>query len=499
MKLEFETPYQSLLDTLAAYQLACSTLYTDQATIAPRKGAPRVNEALAILSQKAFEIEHDPETIEWIREYAKRLDPDSYEGKEVALRLKQLDASESIPNDVYGDYVKTRADSETAWHQAKEENDYPMFRPHLQAVVEKTFGLAKYSPKFTGDNLYDVLLDQYEDGLDQKQYDEFFDVIKEELVPLIEKVRNAGQIDTSFLARERDVKVQDEFSADLLQFLQADPQRVYLSTTEHPFTDFFSHNDVRITTHYYPDAFLSAILSTVHEYGHALYSLQNDEGFDKTALHDAIGCAAHESQSRFLENHIGRSEAFWQALYPALVKKFPEFVEVSPKELTRMINASQCSLIRTEADELTYPLHILIRYEIEKMMADGSLDYEKLPQIWADKYEQYLGVRPQTDKEGVLQDMHWSAGNIGYFPTYALGSAYAAQLYEAMAEEIDVDEALRTGHFEAITEWQKENVHKHGASKTMREIVEEVSGKPFDPHIYTDYLKDKYTKLYNLD
>lgn len=499
MKLNFEPFYQELIDTLGAYALAACTIYTDQATIAPRKGASRSNEALAILNSLAFKLEHDPEMYEQIKAYQASLEEGSLERKEVDLRLLDLEETKEVPADFYRKALHTQAEGETCWLEAKEKSDYEMFKPYLKSIVADNLKIISYSPRFNGSNAYDLMLDTYERGMQQKQYDEFFEVIKAELIPLIAKVNAAKPIDTTLVDADYDIDKQREFAKVLLKHLKADPERVYLSETEHPFTNFHSHDDARITTHYYENRFLSAVLSTVHEYGHALYSLQMDPAFDKTKLADAVGCAAHESQSRFLENHIGRTTAFWQLLYPELVEAFPEFKDVSVDELVRQINASQPSLVRTEADELTYPLHILIRYEIEKMMADGSLDYDKLPEIWADKYEEYLGVRPQNDKEGVLQDMHWAGGSIGYFPSYALGSAYAAQLYEKMAEEIDVEKALREDRFEEIRDWLEKNVHHYGASKTMREIVEEVSGKPFDPHIYTNYLKDKYTKLYNLD
>jgi carboxypeptidase Taq len=399
---------------------------------------------------------------------------------------------------LYQEYVKAQADSQTLWHQAKEKSDYALFKPALQKTMELSLKGLQYHPDRETKDAYDILLDQYERGTDQQFYDRFFDVIREDLPPLIAKIKEAKQIDDSFLRQERSIENQEQFAKVLMEILQADPNRVYLSTTEHPFTNFISHDDVRITTHYYPDAFLSAVLSTVHEYGHALYALQADPKFDKTMLMEAIGSAAHETQSRFLENHIGRSESFWQLLYPELVQIFPEFQKISSHDLYRMINVSTPSLIRTEADELTYTLHILIRYEIEKEIANGTADYEKLPELWADKYEQYLGIKPSSDKEGILQDMHWSAGYLGYFPTYALGSAYAAQLYEAMEKEFDVSSAVSNGEIDKVTGWLERNVHRFGASKSMKEIVEEVSGKEFDPKIYTKYLIDKYSRLYRL-
>lgn len=496
--LQFEPFYNEYIRTLDAYQLAFSTIYFEQMTIAPKKGIPYSNEMLSRLSKQAFILENDPETIKKIEDYQKRLPEGSLERKEVDLRLEALNDSKTIPSDVYANYVKVKADSELAWHQAKEQNNYELFKPHLEAIMKETLNILSYSPKYNGDNAYDVLLDQYEKGMTQEKYDAFFQTVKEKLVPLIKKIQTKEQIDDSILHETYDVNRQEVFMNEICKFMKVDPERVFLSTTEHPFTDFFSHDDVRITTHYYPDQFLSAILSTVHEYGHALYGLQMDKDFEGTMLCAAVGSAAHESQSRFLENHIGRSEAFWKANYEQLVNLFPEFKDISVENLVKMINKTECSLIRTEADELTYPLHIMIRYEIEKEIAKGNVNYDTLPELWADKYEEYLGIRPTTYANGILQDMHWSTGYLGYFPTYALGSAYAAQLFATMEKEINVDEVLETHHFEIIQEWLEKNVHHYAASKSMAEIVEEVTHEPFNPDYYTDYLINKYTKLYNL-
>lgn len=497
-KLSFEDFYQDHLEVLNAYRQALSTLYVDQNTVAPKNGARDTNQVMAILSREQFAKEMDPDMIARIEEYEKGLPEGSLEKKEVTRRLQSLHDFQNVPADVYADFIRIRGNSETTWHEAKEKQDYSLFKDDLKKLTDAQLNLITYSDRYEEGKAYDYLLDQYEKGMNQEKYDAFFDVIKEELPPLIEKIRQAKPIDTSALEEEADIRLQDELSHDVLDLLACDPGYVYLSTTEHPFTDFLSGNDVRITTHYYPNMLASAILSTVHEYGHGLFALQTDKAFDKTTLNDP-DMAAHESQSRFLENYVGRSPAFWSRLYPKLQEKFPRFKDIPLDNFMDMLNASVPGLVRTEADELTYPLHILIRYELEKEMAKGTLDFDKLPELWADKYEQYLGVRPANDAEGVLQDMHWSAGNFGYFPTYALGSAYAAQLYEAMKQDFDPEEALAAGDFIKIRDWLKDNVQHYGASKSMAEIVEEVSGKPFDPHIYTDYLKNKYTKLYHLD
>lgn len=500
MSLRFEPFYEEYLKKLAAYSFAQALIYTDQATVAPKKGVPFSSDQMSILGQEEFKLANDPEMVAKIEEYQKRLPEGSLERKEVDMRVNDLAHTKNVPADVYGGFIQARNKAGYIWHEAKEKNDYELFKPYLKDLMSRSIEFMKYSPKYNRNNLYDVFLDAYEPEMTEAKYDAFFDVIKEELVPFIARVQKEGRlIDDSMMSKTFDVKRQEQFMNTIMDYLQVDRDRVALGTTEHPFTNFLSHNDMRITTHYYPDRFLSAILSTVHEYGHALYGLQMDEQFEGTALNTNVGSGAHESQSRFLENHIGRSRAFWQANHDELIRQFPEFKDVSLDELVDQINVSRPGLIRTEADELTYPLHILIRYEIEKDMAEGKIDYDKLPEIWADKYEQYLGVRPHTYSEGVLQDVHWSDGYLGYFPTYALGSAYAAQLYRQMEKEIDVEEALRTGHMETITGWLKENVHHYAGSMTMAEIVEKVSGEPFDPHYYTDYLKEKYSKLYALD
>ena len=499
MTLHFEPFYQDYLNTLAAYNLAITTMYTDQVTCAPKKGIPNSNLAISVLSKEAFQIENNPKTIQKIKEYFLRLEDGSLEKMEVAMRLEQLADTENIPSEVFEDYVKTKSDAGYYWHQAKETNDYALFKPYLKDVMEKTIKLMQYSPKYKEGAVYDLLLDQFEKGMNEEKYDAFFHCIKEELVPFIHEIQTQGKhIDDSKLSENFDIARQEQFMEVIMDYLQVDRQRVYLTTTEHPFTNFLSHDDIRITTHFYPDRFLSAILSTVHEYGHALYGLQMDKQFENTELNLLVGSGAHESQSRLLENHIGRSKAFWKANYTDLVRLFPEFKEIDLDDLVDMINVSKPNCIRTEADELTYPLHILIRYEIEKQIANQTIDYDTLPQVWADKYEQYLGVRPKTDSEGVLQDIHWSDGALGYFPTYALGSAYAAQIYATMEKEIDVEEALLSHHFEIISDWLEKNVHHYAASKTMAEIVELVSKEPFNPQYYIQYLKTKFSKVYGL-
>ena len=497
MEQELRKFFEEYKKINAAYSMAASTMYFDMATIAPANGISYRNEMFSILAGESFAYQMNPESLKKL-EQLQAITEDEELKEELKLQFRLLESVRKVPKDVFVNFRKTLADSEEAWQKAKNQNDYQIFKDHLIQVIKGQKELLTYVDKDCSD--YDYLLDQYQIGLSREKYDEFFQLIKDELIPFIKQIVTEGKhIDQSPLLQHFDIKEQEAFMKELQDYLQVNPKECYMGTTEHPFTDFFSAHEARITTHYYENNVLSAILSTVHEYGHALYSLQVNENYDGTPFKDAIGCGMHESQSRLLENHIGRNRAMWEVNYPKLQAHFPEQLkDLSLDDFMDIVNSSQPSLIRTEADELTYPIHILIRYELEKQIFDGDVDYEKLDQMWNDKYEEYLGVRPEKDSEGILQDMHWGAGDLGYFPTYALGSAYAAQFFHTMEQQIDVNEALCTSHFEIITNWLKENIHKYGARYSADEILIKATGEPFNPHYYIDYLKNKFKKVYNL-
>ena len=487
--------FKEYKEVQAAYTMALSTLYYDLNTIAPKKGVAKRNKAMAILSGEAFSKATNPESLNRIEALGKET-TDPEEKREIQLFLKEMQMDRVLPKDVYISFHQILNDSEAAWHEAKEQDDYTLFEPHLKSVIQKQKEVLRYVPKTVSD--YDYLLDRYEDGMDIQTYDRFFTAVKTSLVPLIKEIQEKGRhIDDSILHLNYDVEKQAAFNAQLLDYLKMDHGKCILGLTEHPFTEFFSKDEARITTHYYENMLMSGIFSTIHEYGHALYSLQVKGTYDGTALKDGIGFAMHESQSRMMENHIGRNRALWEVQFPILQSYFPEQLkDVTLDSFMDMINISQPSLIRTEADELTYPLHILIRYELEKEIFNGSVNLDTLETMWNNKYEEYLGIRPQHSRDGILQDMHWGAGNLGYFPTYALGSAYAAQFYDAMSHQIDVDACLKNDQFEIIAQWLKEHIHQFGAYKSADDIMRYATGKPFDPQYYIDYLIKKYRALY---
>ena len=269
-----------------------------------------------------------------------------------------------------------------------------------------------------------------------------------------------------------------------------------LKESEHPFTLDIGSDDVRLTTHYYEDNLMSGLLSTIHEGGHGIYEQGVSRDYAFTLLEGGVSMAVHESQSRFFENLIGRSEAYVGYILPKLKSYFPQLQDVSPEDFYKAINIAGPSLIRIEADELTYTLHIIIRYEIEKALIAGEIEVEDLPAIWNEKYQAYLGMTPQTDSEGVLQDSHWASGLFGYFPSYALGTAYASQILHAMEQDLDFEACVEKGDFKPIVGWLNEKIHQYGALKSPGELMKEATGEDLNPQYFTTYLKKKFKTIY---
>ncbi|MBE0700357.1 MAG: carboxypeptidase M32, partial [Acholeplasmataceae bacterium] len=336
--------------------------------------------------------------------------------------------------------------------------------------------------------------DMYEEGFGIKEYDVFFDSLREELVPFVlSATQNKLKFNRKLTKSIYPADKQEAFSKYLIEVFGYDLNHGVLKESTHPFTSGVSSMDTRITTHYYEDNITSSIFSTIHEMGHAIYEMQNNPKYDDTFLHGGSSLGMHESQSRMMENMIGRSYAFWKNHYPKLVEMFPkQFKDIPLDEFYRFINQAKRSLIRVEADELTYSLHVMVRYELEKSLINGKLKVRDLPKKWRQLMAQYVGIRPKTDREGVLQDIHWSFGSFGYFPTYALGSAYAAQIYQAMNKEIDIEKAIEENNLSRIKSWLKEHIHQFGQSKTPKELLLIATKEPFNPNYYIDYLKGKF-------
>ncbi len=485
------------LEKNMAFHTAINIIDWDANTLAPEEASEYTAKAMGILSQEQFTSLINPKVKE-IMEGLKEEELSQTE-KAILRRLKkEYQKSEAVPANEMREFTELAARATNVWQKAKKEQNFSLYAPYLEKIVEYKKKFAGYSKK-EGGSLYNVLLDGYEESFHVEELDRFFSKLKEEIIPLLKKVEQAEEIDDSFFYQEYDIEKQKEFNVFLAEYMGFNFKRGVIAESEHPFTTSWHNHDVRITTHYYKDNLSSAILSTIHEGGHALYEQGIRDEFTQTLVGDGASCAMHESQSRFYENVLGRSEAFWEPLYPKLQDTFPKQLgQVSLGQFVRALNKVKADFIRTEADELTYCLHIMVRYELEKQMIEEDVPVDKLPGLWNQKYQEYLGITPNNDKEGILQDVHWSMGDIGYFPSYALGNAFAAQIYHTMKKELPVEELLRKGKIAEITAYLREHIHQYGASKEPREMLKALTGEEFNPDYYIQYLKEKFEQVYQL-
>ena len=484
---------------MSAYNHAIGLIYYDGETAAPKGTAANRGAALAVLTEEVYRMATSPENIELLEYLDEHKDSlDEKERREVYLLLKDTREMKKIPMDEFVAYTELRNEAEAVWQNAKAANDFEMFRPYLEKIfaTEKKFALYIDPEK----DPYDQRLDGYEEGLTRQTLDKFFAALREKIVPLLHRVMQAPQIDDSIRFGSFPAYKQEKLAYWLMETIGLDLDHVGLATTEHPFTtNFGSHLDERITTHYHEDDLLSSFYSVVHEGGHALYDTGSDEDIAYTVIDGGSAMSLHESQSRFYENIIGRSRAFCGLVFPKLCELFPEQMKGrTADDLYRAANKAEPSLIRTEADELTYCLHIMVRYELEKRVFDGELEVKDLPAEWNRLYKEYLGIDVPDDTRGVLQDTHWSSGLIGYFPSYALGNAYGAQFLAKMRETVDVDACIEAGDFGPVNAWNRENIWRSGSLYTPAQVLDRVLGAPFDPKYYTDYLEKKFGELYDL-
>lgn len=502
--MKFETVEQAVgvlekhLQTMAAYNHALGVLYHDGSTAAPKESWQGRSQTMGIMSEITYELETKPEIgemLNFLESHADELTP--LQRREVEVLRKGYDQMHKIPADEYVAYSMLVNESETIWEKAKNANDFAMFAPYLEKIVEYNRKFAGYyNPQMKP---YDALLNEYEEGLNTETLDDFFAQLRAAIVPLIGKIQEANQIDDAFLYKCYPVEQQRKFSDYLMEMLGMNRKHCGIAESEHPYTTNFNNKDVRITTHYYENNLASSMYSVIHEGGHGLYELGADDCYNFTNLSGGVSMGIHESQSRFYENIIGRSRAFVYAIFPKVKELFPEQLsDVDAEMFYKAVNKAEPSLIRTEADELTYCNHIMIRYEIEKQLIAGSLTVADVPAAWNCLYKEYLGVDVPNDAKGCLQDVHWAGGMLGYFPSYALGSAYGAQMLAKMEEDLgDVYADVANGDLSRVTGWLKEKIHRHASFHKPGVLFESVCGK-FDAKYYTDYLTRKYTELYEL-
>lgn len=471
----------------------------DSETEAPVGCLEERSKQVGVLSEMSYRLERSEEYIECVKVLYENIDSlDDVLKVEIKKVYKDLMNSLKVPMEELVEYSILISKAQSIWADAKVNNDYKKFESTLSEIIKFNKKYVKYleTKELKG---YDVLLDIYEEGMTKEKYDKFFSLLKAEIVPLVHKINSLKPLEVSFKDKLFDINKQKEFANYLMDVMCFDKSRGLMKESEHPFTSGYGTTDVRITNHYYEDLLISSIFSCIHELGHATYEQQSNPDLDSTLLGGGASMAMHESQSRFYENIVGRSYEFWVRHYPKLKSIFSEELkDVTLDEFYKYINNVECSLIRTEADELTYPLHIMVRYEIEKLIIESDVDVCELPSIWNKLYKEYLGIDVPSDKEGILQDVHWAGGSFGYFPTYALGSAYGAQMLDAMKKDLDFEKVIGEENLSKINAWLKGKIHTFGSTKTPDELMKISTGKSFDASYYVEYLKNKFTKLYNL-
>lgn len=414
--------------------------------------------------------------------------------RQVIMLTRKHERASKIPVELIGKYENLKIKAQNIWVEAKGKNDFSLFAPYLKELIN-------YNREFIKllgykDHPYNALLDSDEYGMTVEKLDNFFQKLREDLVPFAkETIKRFENFDTSFLNRKISIEKQKEFSKFLANTIGFSLENGLIKESEHPFCMGIDPTSVRLTTHYYEENFISSMFSVLHEGGHGIYEQNQDSILDSTLLQGGASMGIHESQSRTYENIFGRNIHFVRGIYPKLLEFFPEFNDISAETFYKAINKPENSLIRIEADELTYSLHVMIRYEIEKLLFEGKVEVEELPNLWNQKIKDYLGIDVPSNSKGVLQDVHWAGGLFGYFPSYSLGNAYASQIVTEMKKELDINGLLEQQNFAPINNWLGEKVHKKGLLLDPNDLIKEICGEELSPTPFINYLKEKFNNI----
>jgi len=477
---------------------AAGVLGWDQEVMMPEAGTPARSRQSAALSA----VRHDLLTSDEMSEYLDELKDVELADEQTAVVReirRQHDRATRVPTDLVQEISQKTSEAHPTWKEAKSEDDFETFAPALEELVELK---REYAEHIAPDqDPYETLFEEYEPYLGLDTAERVLERLKEELPPLIDDIRESdADLALDSFEGTYDTDDQMTFVRAVLDELGYDWDRGRLDEAPHPFSSGTQY-DARVTTRFDEDDPLGALYSTVHEFGHATYTQGLPDEHYGTPLGESRDLTVHESQSRLWENHVGRSKAFWQYFLPELKDHFDGLENVTVQEAYEAANqVYEDNLIRVEADELTYHMHIVVRFEIERDLIAGDLDVADVPEAWNDKYEQYLGIRTDTDADGCLQDIHWSHGSFGYFSTYSLGSVLAAQLYAAAEEDLgSLDADVREGEFENLMSWLNENVHAHGKRYETDDLVREATGESYSADYFLDYVTEKYGQLYDLD
>jgi carboxypeptidase Taq len=452
-------------------------------------------ESLIHLKATAPEI---GELLDQLEPEMKKLDDDQDNVRLVRVVRRDYNKRTKVPGEFVAEFARTAAVAQNIWERAKKESNFSIFQPHLEKLVALRRQYADFFKPYV--HIYDPLLDDYEPGLKTSEVQEIFDGLRSKQVALIKTIREKPQVESGFLKLNYPEKGQWDFGVKVISAFGYDWNRGRQDKSVHPFTTGFGLNDVRITTRVSENYLNPAMFGTMHECGHALYEQGIDQKYKRTPLATGASMAIHESQSRMWENLVGRSYAFWKHYYPQLQQIFPtQLGNINLDTFYKGINIVESSFIRVEADEATYNLHIMLRLELEIALMEASLSVADLPAAWNSKMKEYLGIIPANDAEGVLQDVHWSTGSFGYFPTYALGNLVSAQLWDVLRKDLpNLDSQIEKGKFEDLLNWLRKNVHQYGAKYEPQELVQKITGSKINPEPYLRYLQEKFGKIYQV-
>lgn len=490
--------YKDLTQKAADLQFASAVLGWDQEVYMPPKGFAMRGRQMATLATQAHEIMTGDAYNNILQQLATATDLTQEQQDNVRLGLEDYEKNKKLPSSFIDAITKQTSASFDAWMQARKENNYSIYEPELAKMI----ALKKQQAELYGyaAHPYDSLLDDYEKGITVAILDPVFEKVKQDLPPLINKMKQAQQVNNEFFHQHFPKQQQWDFSIDVLKQMGYDFEAGRQDYSEHPFTTSFATTDVRITTRVDENNFASLLWSSIHEGGHALYEQGLPEDEYGMPLGNAASLGIHESQSRLWENCVGRSKAFWTFFYPRLQQYFPsQLGSVSLNEFYKGVNKVQPSLIRTEADEVTYHFHVMIRYEIEKGLIEGRISTKELPQVWNNMYQQYIGISSPDDKQGILQDVHWSHGLFGYFPTYSLGSFYAAQFFEQAGKDINGLQAqIENGELANLLQWLRKHIHQYGRRYRSEELCQKTTGRGLDFTSFMNYINNKYAEVYDL-
>ncbi|MDO4537802.1 MAG: carboxypeptidase M32 [Coriobacteriales bacterium] len=485
---------------LFAHRYAAAELETFGETIDPAQATADRAETLAILLEEDHALLSDPKvgsTLERLQERSGELKP--LVATQVRVLARDRHQLVSVPADLQARLVRLSSEAYDAWRQAKANNDWRSYAPYLDKLVMLKRRIAQLQNPDA--DPYDTMLDEHEIGTNRAFYNSFFANVKRGIIPLLSSISMSGRtLSRACIEGRFDEARQWELARDIAELEGIDEDAHFLTSTEHPFSEAMSSHYAVTAAHVDYEDLMSNVYTMLHEVGHNLYEQGVNPKFNRTSLKGGTSMGMHEAQSRFFENYVGRDRAFIGPLLSLMKKRFPgQLSRVTPNQLYLAVNRVVPSLIRTEADELTYPLHIIIRYEIEQLLIAGKATAREVPKLWAERYRSYIGIDVPNDTLGALQDVHWSNGSFGYFPTYALGNAYAAQLRAKMISEgMDWRGLLAAGDLAPIRAWLRERVWRFGRSKDPAEIIQDACGEPFNPSYYAEYLSDKYSAIYHL-